>query len=232
VGGSETGNPAVPTSLALSVRSSDPTTIAVRGGAKITVIEHAWVAFGEIRFLSGDECKLLESFPHEKPTQLAADLAAPNVRWALDVREGDYCGAVATLENSTAKLPQGAPEQLADHSIVLTGHLADGTAFTLAYPQADELELQAISTKKPIEVSTDGPLHLLAFDVAEWLAGVDLASAQRATDGSILIDEQHNLSKLEQFEQNLDCSLSLYADTNDDGVLDDADPLLARCPKS
>lgn len=222
--------PPTPIEIGLSVRTTAPNLIGVRSGANVTVIEHAWVAFGEIKLLAGDECDLLDSYPHEKPTQLAADLAATNTRIELSVREGEYCAAIATLESRTEDLPAGAPAELENHSIVVLGKLADGTPFRLAFPEADELELEAPSPSMPIDVREDGPLSLLSFDVATWLDGIDLDAATREADGAILIDEAHNLPLLGQFEANIDCSLELFSDDDGDGMLSEGDPRIARCP--
>ena len=75
-GGSETGNPVVEKRLGLGVRSEDPGVIEVGGsGAGGTVLEEAWLAFGEVTLLGEAECANLGEIDIFGPTQVAADLA-------------------------------------------------------------------------------------------------------------------------------------------------------------
>jgi hypothetical protein len=223
-GGSETGNPAVPTSIGLRVQSSSPELVALRTGAESTVIDEAWVAFGQLAWLAPAQCGLLDSYPHLGPTLIAADLVSPDVRVKVDVKPGIYCGMVVPLENRTSELSADAPQPLHDHSIFVRGRRADGVPFTLAFPEQDELELAA---RGSFEVTRDTTL-LLAFDVAVWMRDVDLGRAQ-VVDGSIRIDEEHNQALLRVFEANIDCSLELYEDTNGSGRLETGDKRLAQC---
>jgi hypothetical protein len=80
-------------------------------------------------------------------------------------------------------------------------------------------------------VNGQGPLLLLSFDVATWLDGIDLDGADRSADGSIVIDETHNTPLLTRFEANIDCSLELFIDLDDDGVVSPSDERIARCPE-
>jgi hypothetical protein len=227
-GGSETGNPAVPTQFGLSVRSSDPTAVAVSTGAQSTVIDEAWVALGQLMFLQDGDCGLLDSYPHIGPTLIAADLASPDLSIAVDVNPTAYCGMVVPLENKTRELTGAEPPELRDHSIVLRGHRSDGVEFTLAYSEQDELELQALADSGSFDVRESEGL-LLAFDVATWMRAIDLDQAELETDGTILIDEAHNVPLLRLFELNIDCSLELFEDTNHSGRLETGDKPIARC---
>jgi hypothetical protein len=126
-------------------------------------------------------------------------------------------------------LAGNAPRELADHSIVVRGHRADGVLFSLAYSEQDELELQALAPSGAFEPKPDRDL-LLAFDVAAWMRDIDLDRAEQQSDGSIAIDATHNVPLRLQFESNLDCSLELYEDTNGSQMLEAGDELVARCP--
>jgi hypothetical protein len=227
-GGSETGNPAPPTQIDLGIRTTDPNAVAVSNAAESTVIQEAWVAFGQPAFLADEECGLLDSYPHKGPTLIAADLAAPDVRVEVDVEPGAYCGMVVPIENKTRDLTGDTPAELRNHSIVVRGHRSDGVAFTLAFPEQDELELQALGSAGMFDVRPHEPL-LLAFDVATWMDDVDLDHAELEDDGAILIDDAHNLPLLAIFEANIDCSLDLFEDTNGSGALETGDRRIARC---
>ena len=226
--GTETGNPAVSKSLGLNVHSSKPDVVAISSATKATVIDEAWVAFGRFAFLRDGECGQIANFTHMGPAVIVGDLAASRLHVEVAVEPRAYCGVVAPLENANAKLPAGAPAGLHDHSIVVLGHRADGVAFTLAYPQLDELELTPPSAPS-FEVKADGPPLLLVFDVASWMAGLDLDQASPGPDGSIHVDESANLPLLLTFESNIDCSLELYSDLDRSGNISAGDRLVARC---
>ena len=228
-GGSETGNPALPIELALGTYSSDPEAIGFSSGTAGTVIDEAWVSFGELAFLRGDECALLDGYDTPVPTLLVQDLAQP-VELTVEVEDGTYCGVVVPLQRITPELPDGAPPELADHSVVLKGRREDGTPFVLMHPERDELELLPIDGELP--VGGEDRL-LLFFDVAFWMNGVDLESAEVGDDGVIHIDGTTNVDLWSRFENvNLECSMEMFADANDDAMIDDGDPRVATCPSN
>jgi hypothetical protein len=226
-GGSETGNPAVPTSIGLGVRSSDQAIVTLSSDGPGTVIHEAWVALGEVAFLGPDECARFGDLDVTGATLIAADLARAGVQITLEVTAQRYCGLVVPLQMRTAELPAGAPEDLADHSIVINGARADGTPFVLAHGEQDELELAPSSGE--IAIERGGPDLLLAFEVATWMRSVDLDGATVGGDGVIRIDAARNAALLDAFEINLECSLELYADVDANGVVAGGDLLLASC---
>ena len=230
-GGSETGNPAVPTEIALSVRSTDPDLVAlnrgtgVDAGAGNVVLREAWIAFGEAAFLDDADCARFGELEVQGETLVIADLAHAGALLSIDARAEGHCGLVVPLPSRNAIVPTGAPSELSTHSIVLKGERADGTAFLLTHPEHDELELAAIGGMlEPLEHRL-----LLAFDVAIWMRDVELDAAVIGDDGIIHIDAQTNRALLDRFEENLECSLELYADADEDGAVSSGDDLLATC---
>ncbi len=227
-GGTETGNPAVSTPIALQVYSTDPATVSVGPGEGGSVVRQAWVAFGVFDFRGVGECAGINELNLPPgPSLLVADLADPGTRIELELEADTYCGLVVPLEKITAELPDGAPAELADHSIVIQGQRADGVGFTLAYPEQDELELAGIAGD--FDLAADGEGLLLFFDVSVWMNGVDLQAAALSPDGSIRIDATSNPALLEAFELNVECALELYRDPDGDGALDPGEPQLAAC---
>jgi hypothetical protein len=228
-GGSETGNPALPMRIGLNARSSDPEAVAISTGTAGTVIAEAWVAFGEFAFLQGEQCASLGDYDVTGPTLDVVDLSRSDARITVEVSPASYCGLVVPLHTATpsAELPDGAPDELAGHSIVLRGERADGTAFVLTHPEQDEIELA--SEDDAFEVAAEGARLLLSFDAAIWMQGVDLDLAELGADDVIRIDGTNNRALLDAFERNLECSLELYEDSDDDGAVGASDPLLARC---
>jgi hypothetical protein len=232
-GGSETGNPVetkpvLATRIGLGVRSSDPELIAVSDGAQGTLLSEAWVALGEPSFLRPADCARFGNLDLPGLTHAIVDLARPNVRLTVDVSKGSYCGLALALENVSTQLPADAPAELESNSIVLKGMRADGTPFSLAYPEHDEVELSAGSAS--IDVTANSPRLLLSFDVAVWMQDVGLDTATVDADGAITIDATHNVALLYVFEQNVRCSAELYSDADRDSRVSAADTRLASCP--
>ncbi|HMI91225.1 MAG TPA: hypothetical protein VK509_07665 [Polyangiales bacterium] len=229
-GGSETGNPVV-TQMELGLRSEDPEKIGVRSGSGGAVLEQAWLAFGELTLLRGDECAQLGEIDVFGPTAVAADLARGNTQITLEPATRSYCGLVLPLNQRSARadLPADAPAELAEHSIVLRGQRADGVRFELLHSEQDALELAGDGGD--FAVGPQGPALLLSFDVAVWMDGVELDGAQIGDDGIIHIDVDSaaNRPLLDAYEANLECSLELYADDDDDGQVGASDTRLAHC---
>lgn len=230
-GGSETGNPAVPTEIALSVRTSDAQLIALNRGAGAdagaggAVLREAWIAFGEAAFLDPDDCARFGELEVFGETLVIADLAHAGALLAIDARADGHCGLVVPLPARNPLVPAGAPQELANHSVVLKGERADGTSFLLTLPEHDELELAALGgSLAPLEHRL-----LLSFDIAAWMRGVDLEGAEVGGDGVIHIDPRQNNALLDRFEENLECSLELYSDGDEDGTVSSGDALLAVC---
>lgn len=229
-GGTETGNPAVPIEIALGLRSSEPSVIALNAGAAGTVVKQAWVAFGEPVFVDVGGCGSLEDAGEPGATRAVTDLASPDATIDLDVPAKTYCGMWVPLQGETPadELPPDAPDELAHHSIVLRGERDDGTPFLLMHAEQDELEI--VATKATFDVSELGPTLILAFDVADWMRDIDLDNAELNADGEIVIDPPSNAALHAAFDRQLECSLELYLDEDENGGLDEGtDTLVGRC---
>lgn len=228
-GGSETGNPFRSIPIELQVRSSDPQVAAVSEAAGGTVIEQAWFSFGIIAFIGDEQCSDPDGLNYEVGDSLVtADLADEGTVVEIDMEVGKYCGVVVPLKKWISVLPDGAPDELSDHSIVLKGKRADGISFTLAHPDHDELEI-INPVSGHFSVGPTKELLLLSFDLAILMKEMELDTADLAPDGTIHIDEQNNLELLKTFKYNLECALTLYADADNNGELDSSDRLLSTC---
>jgi hypothetical protein len=228
-GGTETGNPFRPIPIELQVRSTDPQTVAISQGTGGTVIEQAWFAIGVISFIREGQCSEFAEIDYPVGESLVtADFTDEKTVVEIDIESGSYCGVIVTLQKRTTELPDGAPPELGDHSVVLVGQRADGVSFILAHPEQDELEIiNQVSGPFSVGPSED-PLSL-SFDMAILLKDVNLDAAELDPDGTIHIDEQSNRELLDGFEYNLECALTLYTDADDNGELDTNDTLLATC---
>lgn len=133
-------------------------------------------------------------------------LVYPPSSLTLDSFVPDYCRIEADLAPPSTELP----------TTHLAGTRADGTPFELTSRQTLALDLDSVPAGQPFN-----PTKLvLGADLSAWLADVDLDGAE-TTDGTVLIDADHNADLLETFEATTVDALSLYFDANDDGLLTD-----------
>lgn len=226
--GTETGNPSFRGQAALTARTSDPT-VAVIGGPSGggAVVSSVWVSLGEIalgRCTSTDE-DLAVAGP------VAIELAPEAELHAIEVRENSWCHLDAPFAVVTAPLPVGAPAELAGRTAVIAGERADGVAFRVLARREASVRLKT-SDASPLPVSSEQPSVLIAYDVAAWLAGVDLTSATVGPDGSITIDETSNATLLATIEAQLAAAVTLHVDSDGDGRLDpeEATPVAMHGP--
>lgn len=123
-------------------------------------------------------------------------------------------GPLAANGRDGAALPQGAPEDLRESSVVVLGRRRDGVPLELR----DDLR----STVKLVPVGRDGltlgdPSVILAFAVDRWFAELDLAGAA-LTDGVLRIDATHNPALLSDFRKAFRASARLLRDPDGTGV--------------
>lgn len=97
---------------------------------------------------------------------------------------------------------------------------ADGTPFDVRSRRNDELRLEATDADGfTIDDATSA--LFVAFDMAAWLDGVDVASAELDGDGVAVIDDDANGDLLDVFEDNVTDAADLFDDDDGDGSLDD-----------
>jgi hypothetical protein len=229
-GGSETGNPMAPISIKMQIRSTDPDTVAIKEKTGGTLIDQAWFSFGVFEFIKEGLCTKDAGADESGPGKplLVADLAAKGTAIEMEIDKGDYCGVVVPVQHPTAEVPNDAPAELSNYSLILKGKRSDGVTFTLTHAEEEGLEIvKPMSGTFNVGASAD-PL-LLSFDMAVLMKDINLDLAELESDGTIRIDEDRNRELFEKFEFNLHCALTLYADANRNGALDDKDPLLASC---
>lgn len=219
--GTETGNPYT-AELSASAYSRDPG-IAVGAGSGV-VVESAWIALDAVRFFPETSCTDAAHAEDALSAPLAIELVAGASPGAFELTHARYCRAEVRV-HPVAALPAGAPPELEGQTIVARGTRADGTAFVVVSGAVPVIDLQP--TAGAIDVAAAaGPL-LLAFDMAEWLAGVDLAGATVSPDGIVHVDASSNAALLSIFDANVARSGQLFDDAAGDGHVDTSDPVLA-----
>lgn len=215
----ETGNPPLSAKMSLTAHSSDVAAVGIAPatGAAFTV-DSAWVAIGDVRFVRAAVCDLPGATEVDVPGPLVRDLALAPSPIDFAIAGDDYCRVRVPLERAQAPLPPEAPPELLDASVVIVGRRADGRTVLVRSRRA--LEIDTRSRGAPFALRDREAAVLLSFDVARWLAGVDVEGAAPGADGRVVIDDVQNRPQLEVFEANLEAALALYRDLNDDARLE------------
>ena len=221
----ETGNPPLAAKMALTSHSSDATAIAIAPatGPRFTV-DAAWVVIGDIRFVRAAVCDLPGETEIDVPGPVVRDLAPAPFPIDFTIAGDDYCRVRVPIIRAQMSLPAGAPPELLDASVVVLGRRADGR--TMLVRSRRMLEVDTRSRGAPFSLREAEPAVLLSFDVARWLAGVDIDAAAVGGDGRVVVDDSQNRAQLDAFEANVEAAVGLYRDRDLDSRLD-ADELFS-----
>ena len=207
--GTETGNPSLQQSLTLRARSRNPADVTFGSGQGRVRVDAAWVVLGEV---SLGECD-----GHSEPVlePVATDLAAAPAPRSFDHERPRYCTVDTGWERAAAHAPAEAPPELVDRSLVVIGRRSDDVQFRLG--STLNLPIHVAAAEPGFELAQ--PL-ILAFDLAQWFASVDLDAATVGGDATIRIDANENPTLLAELEASLPASATLHYDTNENGLLD------------
>ncbi len=110
------------------------------------------------------------------------------------------------------------PDETSDLAILVAGSAAGGDPFEIRSRRNDELRVDALDDAG---FTIDAAALFVAFDMAAWLDGIDLASADRDAGGAIVVSDDSNRDLLDRFEANVESAVALFADGDGDGALDD-----------
>ncbi len=219
-GGTETGNPSFQVELSYTAYSSQPLVIGVREAGTAAVVDSAWLDLDTVALVDAGSCATPRPEQQSVPALGVGDHASGKHNLTrFELAMGSYCG----LDLPFIRVPSGAiiagqPPSLEQHSIMLAGALADGTAFSVLSSATPVVHLAADADS--FEINAKNAQALIAFDVAAWLSNLDWASATRRDDGTIAISETQNAALLARFEEDLGRGVALYRDADGDGKLD------------
>lgn len=223
----ETGNPSAAL-VAVDAHSSDPDRVSVRAASGDVVIDEAWITFGAFGLVPEGGCPgasgafvgaALGAGDHSEPGAASFEIALEDA--------GTFCGLVAPFTPLAGALPAGAPPELAGRTLVLLGHLADGTPLRIVSGfEGDVLVPEAGGGT--FALTEDAPGLLVGLDVARWLSGVELDGAAREPDGSVVLDDTRNTALRDALDARVPLGVELYYDDDADGVLDPAPVLIGR----
>lgn len=221
--GTETGNPSFAGSLGYDAYSSEPKVVALQQADPAAeaelVVESAWLVLGEVLFevREGDDCDAgSETSGGARVKGLGAgDHAATQAPVTpVELTAGRYCGLRLAVERSGAR-PEGAPEELEEHSLLVSGKLADGRDFRVLSALEGELELRADAQGFELDEARAGVV--IGFDVASWLG--ELEWPETGEGELVRIDAEHDPEGLAEFEQRFASGVALFRDAEGDGLL-------------
>jgi len=169
------------------------------------VVDQASIAVERIRLRPADDCEGGAEIELAGPFTL--DLLDPEGLAGLPLDAEAWCRIEMTWHRDEAT----------NTAIRVAGNAA-GDRFEIRSRRNDELRIEALDAGG---FTVDQAALFVAFDMAIWLDGVDLAGAERAQDGSIAVSEESNRDLLERFEGNVESASRLFADGDGDGALGD-----------
>jgi hypothetical protein len=219
-GGTETGNP-VTAELRMHGHSSMPHDVAVTTSAGGAVVTGMWMRVPGLAMLDADCATQVAS----ADGMGARDYTMPTLV-ELAVDDAPMCAVQIALDPQ-APAPTGAPPELANQTVLVTGARADGTPFVIRSAKAGTLAIREVAGH--FHLTAAAPGLLLGFDVATWLRDLDLASASPGGDGVIRIDATNDPLRAAAFEAAFARGAELFHDVNQNGEVDGPeDALLAR----
>lgn len=197
--GTDVGNPAVDVNFAAYNLTSEQAAVDV-----------ATMKVEQIRLRPADDCEGGAEIEIDGP--FAVDLTSPTAIADLtdvEVEDQAYCRIELRWH----------PGDDTGIAIEISGD-AGGTPFTIRSGRNDDLRLEATDADGfTIDEATSA--LFIAFDMAAWLDGVDVASAELDGGGVAVIDDDTNDALLDVFEDNVTDATRLFDDDDADGALDE-----------
>lgn len=193
--GTETGNP-----ITSEGTTSDSTTASLVATDGVPVVEEVWISVAGLRAILGPTCDHVGTRQGEGPVGdllTGLELEAPV--------ESNSCG-VHIVTAPAAALP-AAPDGFEGSTGMVIGRRSDGTRFELRTTSEVGINVQGAPG-----VDLEGEFFVLSFDVARWIAAVDL-SVSPDPDGVVRISNP-------VFDGVWVHAAELYVDANADGNLD------------
>jgi hypothetical protein len=192
--------------IALTATSTDEDVIAIRSDGAPVSVDEAGLSLRTLEIIpcASDAAPIAHT---DYPVDLAVD---PPARASFESGVSDYCA----MRVDVAVSSHAEPAALEDLAVHLFGVRSDDARFEIRSALDFELVLATPSG------ADFGAKHLaLGFDLAAWLAGIDIDAAT-LTDGVAIIDSDTNSESLATFEANTASAVALYVDADRDGVLD------------
>lgn len=225
--GTETGNPSFDGTLSYNTHTTDASRVALlQADPGVLVVDNAWLVLGDVGFVQGAMCDADARAAQHATGLGVGDHATPAAaETAFMLSEGRYCGVHLPFVHPPEVLPADLPSEIAGHSVLIDGTLADGRRFLLSSAFEGDVFLSALDGSFELDALSSNVL--VGFDVAIWLGALDWQSATEESDGSVVVDETHNQDLRIAFEDNLALGMSLYRDDDGLGQITDASQKIA-----
>jgi hypothetical protein len=180
-------------------------------------VDQAWLSLRDLRFRQS--CNRPDQRADARGP-LLVDLVsgrASGLPERLLVEAARYCRLTASMrpaEGAAVPEMRGVP-------VLVRGQRRDGVPFILRSRRIELLNLQA-RDREGFAVGKGTSRIFVAADVARWMSGIDLASAEVTRDWRgplVTINERTNSQLLEVFERHFARGLLLFRDRDGNGVL-------------
>jgi hypothetical protein len=183
-------------------------------------IDHVWMSFENVGFRDVATCDTARAAQVKGP--ITTELVGGR---AIGMPEhvklgGPYCGLGLDLRRSRGKT-DGVPASLRGYSILLRARRTDGTRIVIR-SKSERRVWMAARDDDGFSATGEVPRWFLAADLARWLTGLDLVTADIAHENGtpvIRIDDRNNRTLLADFEETIATGLGLYDDADRDGIL-------------
>jgi hypothetical protein len=192
--------------VALTATSTDEDVIAIRSESAALSVDEVGLSLRTLEIVpcEADAAPLAHA---DFPVDLAVD---PPARASFESGVSDYCA----MRVDVAVSPDAEPAALEGLAVHLFGVRSDDVPFEVRSALDFELVLAT-----PSGADFGAKNLALGFDLALWLAGIDIDRAT-LTDGIALVDSDANPELLAAFEANTASAVALYVDADRDGELD------------
>ncbi len=190
-------------------------------------IREAWLVVEEVRFRQGVFCdeKIQTEFQEINVMDLISGAEYPGYE-ETRLSSGSYCRLEIMIGDvGIDELPEGAPQELADLSILVRGTSPEGRDFEVRYDSSETIEFHGIFTLEP-----DLQALMGVFFLDQWLTPEQLESVDVEDEDIVVISDDETPEILEEFVEAFLLSGIVALDENNDGVLQDSelDAALAR----
>lgn len=233
--GTEVGNPEdASVSVQFEGVSQVASALSLSNGV---TIDEVWISVGDLELWTpskaqgGDMCggpKLTLAQSTTFVELISADELPGPLESSVDASQ--YCRAKLKLQTPQSKeaLPEGAPEQLRDYTILVRGKRPDQTPFELRVRDQRVLWFEPSSAQKTFELGQGKTDLLINFELAQWFDVDALAALEPDQEGLLIIDSTGPQGALARdFMKRFRQSARLVKDANADGRLQVKEPLLA-----
>jgi hypothetical protein len=221
VGGTDVGNGKTGTAsidLGAFEAGSSPTTkgMALADGSEI---DRLLLAIDEVRLRPGTDCEE-EDLEIDVNEPLVADLVDGGLLTGargFPIAPGVFCELRIRFHAvDLNEAPAGTPAEMDGLSLLMEGRRGDGTPFVVRTDVSEHVDLEPLGTAPSFELASQSNPLFAAFDLAGWLAALDLDNLSGA---SLEVSETDNADRLEPFEDAVKDSVRLFRDEDGDGQL-------------